>query len=1665
MAVEKTYQDQVNERLEALTGQAGELAQIYLSYQREGYYKRSSWQNKFITKIFSDNPKTAGEAFANGPYQIIEAVAGKRNADIAQALADRLHLYIYSRSLYRRSFRTKDIYAYAERIISLMSFVYMQDEPFDLAHCMCNRSGENAVKTPLDYYTLADWISLAIDNDDQAVIGKIKDACLSDNNTTLLDRIMIIGALRSGNMQMHKLICDLLLAAKLQEGLRQSILESADSGRLEAFILLIKTVLDNDLIRFSSVVRAVDVWMGIGEESTDNRQRIVDKLLHLAYTYLTDELAREAAEDSSDVLEVYVALWAAGVLEISEITGFLDKLMQGEKYRRLVAMYFVSNADYDKYKIEMSQRYLDEPDIDVLCYILGNINYYVSAYGDKEKFLTNSKAHRTLESVEYRNHLFTRLLEILPGIPQEGHVVQGKPFDWCSKVLTKASIFAKLFTIAGNENDGKRNVQLLANMDYADSDSRQIFLKYIIDNPQTEDERQYNFNALSDKSINVRTQALNNIKKFNLYENEDEFIIKLLSLKTADLRQGAVSILLNLPDTRINSAINELLSDKNENKRLAGLDMLLRLVKENRWMREDAVERTVVMPKTTDREKILLDELITPQSEYNSENGFGMYDPDYASKLSLPVSVPVSKTIETDGIQPKAFDLSIERMTGLFDSFIILLKENKDYTFTAETYSGQKEDCVLGSLKHMRYPKYLKGTDGQERTIDDFVLPEVWKGWLIDNQVTSEELLMFRFINYVKMSTGYTLSYTPWVNHIINRYFAVYKIQTIAEHCKCDNENIFFNIITLLQKELPILPQFTICVDLVATLVEEVPKNAWMLPVMQKRNNTPTYEEFDFEDLHNIFENEEFLSIARESDSQNPVYFFGIKEIGFLLSNMKSYSKDDTQFAQYVACCYKIGSLADLTYVHLSPVELTRAYKIGIVPKDALYKRFFKPEYRDRSIIRNYAGKPINKIAREETKQYPELLEAGTEAAARMIEIEIKRGDSPTEVSKLAQEIRYHEGAENFANILVALGDETFIRGYSWGINATKKGVLSNLLKASHPKEEDNVKSLAKALDGRVCEKRLLEAAMYSPSWLPIVADLLKWKGLESTAWYFHAHINENFSAEKETEIARYSSITPQEFADGAFDTEWFKGAYKSLGKERFEVLYDCAKYLTEGSNHRRAQLFADASLGKLKIKELESEIKDKRNKDKLLAYSLIALKKDKEKDLLKRYEFIQAFLKESKQFGAQRRESEGKCCRIALDNLARTAGFEDSLRFSWRMETLKIEQISNFFTPKDCDGVMIYVEVDEQGVASLVCEKTGKKMSSVPAKLKNNKYVIECKDVVVSLKAQQKRAKISLENAMIRRDVFTYGELADLMKHPVISPLLDMLLFASEDHSDMFKGFTNLDADAELRIAHPYDLYMTKIWMHWQRHAFENKLVQPFKQIFRELYLPNADELHENTVSRRYAGHQVQAQKTVALLKSRGWTVDYEDGLQKVYYKENIITTMYAAADWFSPADVEAPTLETVCFFDRNTRKALPLSDIAPMIFSEVMRDIDLVVSIAHVGGVDPEASHSTIEMRGAIVRELLALLRVENAQVRDRHVFVQGSLGEYTVHLGSGGVQMMGKGAINILAIPSQHRGRVFLPFADEDPKTAEIMSKILLLADDKAIKDPGILEQIRV
>ena len=126
-------------------------------------------------------------------------------------------------------------------------------------------------------------------------------------------------------------------------------------------------------------------------------------------------------------------------------------------------------------------------------------------------------------------------------------------------------------------------------------------------------------------------------------------------------------------------------------------------------------------------------------------------------------------------------------------------------------------------------------------------------------------------------------------------------------------------------------------------------------------------------------------------------------------------------------------------------------------------------------------------------------------------------------------------------------------------------------------------------------------------------------------------------------------------------------------------------------------------------------------------------------------------------------------------------------------------------------------------------------------------------------------------------------------------------------------------------------------------------------------------------------------------------------------------------------------------------------------------MRDVDLAVSVAHAGGVDPETSHSTIEMRAAILSFVLPLFRINNVKIEGQYAIIGGKIAEYSVHLGSGVVHQIGGSMIPVLPVHSQQRGKIFLPFIDDDPKTAEVISKVLLFAQDDKIQDPMILSNI--
>ena len=344
-----------------------------------------------------------------------------------------------------------------------------------------------------------------------------------------------------------------------------------------------------------------------------------------------------------------------------------------------------------------------------------------------------------------------------------------------------------------------------------------------------------------------------------------------------------------------------------------------------------------------------------------------------------------------------------------------------------------------------------------------------------------------------------------------------------------------------------------------------------------------------------------------------------------------------------------------------------------------------------------------------------------------------------------------------------------------------------------------------------------------------------------------------------------------------------------------------------------------------------------------------------REEELLDRYQFIQKYKKESRQFGAQRRASEGRAVEIALQNLSVNAGFTDVTRLVLRMEGKLAEQSAAYFDWQAAEDVELMISVDENGKSTLRCRKNGKLLKSVPAKYKKNETVKKCQEANKKLKEQYGRTKQMMEQAMEDGTIFEAWEILEMHKNPVVRPIVEYLVvklaeqsaaagekqksFGKEEQEteeyrasgyklgfltaeglvDVNGSVTAVEPGAQLSITHPFDLYMDGRWHEYQKLLFEKKIRQPFKQVFRELYLKLDEEL-EKGESRLFSGNQIQPKKTAGALKCRRWVADYEEGLQKIYYKENLAACIYAMADWFTPSDIEAPVLEWVAFSDRKS-------------------------------------------------------------------------------------------------------------------------------------------------
>lgn len=1461
----------------------------------------------------------------------------------------------------------------------------------------------------------------------------------------------------------------LLLAAQRQEGLRQTILETVDEGHPEAFRRMLRRIVDHNLLRFSATVRAADTWFGFGYDSLT--AGAVQEAIETVLACLDDESVRQSMLADDDARHVYLALWSHAFTDapatIPEAAALLRHASPEHRFAAVHLLGSLGLREVDAVVVDA----VGDDDLRVAVRALQHCSQRTGHHLRMEGYRRDAKLdHRMYEAAH----------ALAPRLPVKSATLEPILWPWMELQVDRGLAVGVM-----RDNLGQRSPAVLAPyLDELDANGRWQVVASLREVTITPEIRGILIRLLSDKSAHIRGFALERLRDTVVTPDEAAELEPLLRRKAGDLRRAVLDMLGRPPDDAAAASVGRLLGAKDQLCRLAGLELARELVTAGRaerpvrasvqaW-RDEAGEPTA-------EERTHLDAILAgDQPAVTLDHALGLLEGLTLTRSAPPVKRRVELATAAVAASLHALDAVVAAHAG---ESITIPVPGGDHTFTI----GEQPWAIPRPLQARHTLHRIESVPAE------CPLREVWTAWAAGRgpalrDADGLELLRARLLlelpadlagqdlpAWMRVAAELTAA-DGWVRGWLKAMLGGGRLPQLNHGPACQR---------LLEWLLALAPPegaAEFLMDFVEHAFALVP--AKVLPVLNTahlpfhartswRAGSPPMQVLGLvRMLRQVMPRQWNADLERR--------WWGlarwIDEPGVTPARLRA--DDLPEMARYMAAQLDLDDQQPGYWRFRPPIEdLLEACTAGVATPGDRIDHLLGPRVgRDYGALSYLTSRPTAGLL----GSLPELAADVERCRDRVLEIELTRGDSPTAASDAARSLRALTGATWFVRLLAAFGKDSFHRGWSYGQGRSE--VLSWLLQVSRPAAEDTVESVtALVRQHQVKPQRLLEAAVYAPQWARLIEGVLAEPGLSEAVWWIHAHTKEQgWSVEQEiragwqAEVASRTPLTEQDLLDGAVDVSWYRRLRDELAPETWTKLQKLAKFASSGSGHARAQLFAAALDGELAKDDVLTRIRDKRHQDSVRALGLLPLDPGgPSADLLQRYHEIQEFLRTRKQFGSQRQASELRAGTIAMENLARTAGYPDPLRLEWAMEREALADLRDGPLEVVVDDVALTLFVDAMGDPELEVSKEGKTLQAVPARLRKHPQVVALRERRTDLRRQASRVRDSLEQAMIRGDTFRGAELAELTAHALLRPRLEALLWVTDDamgylseagralrgHDGVLRAVGGAEA---VRLAHPHDLLARGDWHAWQAECFASGRVQPFKQVFRELY-PVTESERGQTASTRYAGHQVNPAQAKALLTGRGWLWTMEEGVSKTFHTAGLTASMDCVMPWFTPLEMEGLTLAQVIFRERQSGKPLRCDDVPPRLFSEVMRDLDLVVSVAHLGGVDPEATASTVAMRASLARETCRLLQLENVALEEPRATIEGHYGKYTVHLGSGVVHRVPGGAVAITAVGAQHRGRLFLPFADDDPRTAEVLSKILLLARDKQIQDPTILSQI--
>jgi hypothetical protein len=440
----------------------------------------------------------------------------------------------------------------------------------------------------------------------------------------------------------------------------------------------------------------------------------------LGYDFVQSPEQIVNAIKSKDNAEVFMALWAQGVMDIDQCKPFLDQLWATENLeKQTLVLLFVRAAQQPEWYDSFGMAALKA--ITNSCMPFGlPLLFNNTKYKDKTAFL------EVLQTVA------SQLTE------KETHFT-GKVFAWTQGRLVKQEVYGTMLRLI--DRSDMEQVKLLVPFFtefsvYQREDLCALVLKDYFTRrwernkktstqAPTDFQRQFALERLSDRSEYVKISAIETLKHAHLHPDELQQIEDLLARKSASLREQVIDLLLHKKDTT-KASVERLLASKKIEQRLGGLDVVLQLKKQNQYTADlqQLVADFKSNTKLGNREEVLLGTIEDSSETYSAANGFGLYNPENLTTFPKPSAPTEGEFIDKrpDLFQKKKglFSKKTTITYGLSKSVTDIEKDlealkqlylaNTNYEYTIER-DASNETVLLGnqlSYKKTFHPKEKK---------------------------------------------------------------------------------------------------------------------------------------------------------------------------------------------------------------------------------------------------------------------------------------------------------------------------------------------------------------------------------------------------------------------------------------------------------------------------------------------------------------------------------------------------------------------------------------------------------------------------------------------------------------------------------------------------------------------------------------------------------------------------------------------------------------------------------------------------------------------------------------------------------------------------------------------------------------------------------------------